>query len=178
MAKGEIKNFKEFGGMSAEEVVTVITFLVEFEDRVDMVREEFEAIFNKRIKADTIYQIRDKYKDVIRDRRAKIAAQPRVGVIAMRRSIRMRLFQRLLRMAFKKELRYSVRTGQNEYTEIHGPDKKLALATLVAMEKCMNDAKRLELEEFRIMSELNQNEDDDQEEDDDGVDFTGTSKKA
>lgn len=145
-----IKKFPEIGNLSPSEVDAVISFLVEFETRIDIVKEEFESLFDKKISADVIYRLKDKYATIIAQKTSAIQSRGPREIPIARRSMRLRLLNRLVKIAFKKEPRYSIKIDKDTYEMKEDIDKKLALNAIMAADKVMNDSKRLEMDELKL----------------------------
>lgn len=168
---GTLKKFPEPGGLTKEQVASVISSLAEFEDRVDIVREEFEALWEKKISADIVYQIRARYEAQILAKR-KLITEDLNNVPLARRSYRLTILHKLIKWGMKPRPRFSVKVGKDEFEVQDLPDVRLILNATLAAEKIMSEAKRLELEEFRLLNSLRGGMgDDDEDETSDDVDF-------
>lgn len=169
--RSNLKKLPEPGSLTKEQVASVVSYLAEFDGRVDIVKEEFEALWERPISADTVYEVRAKYSKQVEAKRTLIY-QDMTKVPLARRSMRLLLLFKLVKWALKKRPRYSIRIDRENYLLQELPDAKLAYNCIMGADKIMNDAKRLELEEFKVMSgSLGGDFDDNDEEIDGGVSF-------
>lgn len=149
---GEVRKLPEIQNLNKLEVGTIITSLVEYEGALSLVKEEVEELLNKKISLETIAQIAAKYKDTELKALAEKFREDILTIPCARRSWRLKVIGWMINRARKDTAEWkAVKTDADKilgdtYESWQQPNYDLVLRGLLAAEKIMNNAERLELE--------------------------------
>lgn len=141
----EVVQLPQVGGLKDVHVGYLIELLAEYgELQIDIVRQEFEQLFEKKITSDIVAQIARLYSDQIgklaEDFNEKLKKNP-----LARREFRLRALWKLTKIAMKKEVRNMKEVSGVIWEDIR-EDGDLAYKCVMAAEKIMADSERFEWE--------------------------------
>lgn len=149
-----IKRFPKPGNLSDPQIGYIVSMLIEHENRVDTVIQEFTLAFpDKKISAEIVYAVQALYAKQINELQKEFEVNANKIPIA-KRSWRLNALQKLAEWAAKPRLRYTMRTEIDHYEQFIGPDAAIVLKAVLAAEKIQMDAARLDMDRLRLLSSL------------------------
>lgn len=156
-SKGKNVVSADFPNLNAVELGAIIGYLVEFNCKVDLVKERFAKVYDKRVSGETIKRILHKHESIIRE-----------GVLKLRGDLqechfyhlpaRLREWERVYWEAMKERTINSAKIGEDSYVPIDKPDLNSANSALKGMAGDVHTYEKLQLE--RQKSGVDEVEDD------------------
>jgi len=139
----EVVHLPQIGGLKDVHVGYLIELLAEYgELQIDIVRQEFEQLFEKKISSEIVQQITGLYSQQIsklaEDFNEKLKKNP-----LARREFRLRAVWKICKIAMRKEMR-NMKSCEGIVWEDIREDGDLALKCVQFAEKVMADAERFE----------------------------------
>lgn len=138
----QVHKFPELANLSKMEVWAILTLLTEYENKIELIQEEFKELFKKPIAKEIIQQLAAKYAGKI-DVMAKKYEEEIVRNPLASRGMRLRLLWQVIKYSKEKRTRKTLKIGKEDYLELDGWDTQQIINAVMGAERiCDNHEKR------------------------------------
>lgn len=168
-AKDNLKEFPRIARLTPEEQGTVISLLVQYENRVQLVRDDFQYIYDKKISSKTVKLIAELFKEEIEKKIQELLRETLMNPLASR-NYRFKLLWGIFKRAWQVKKRGKMPTGKGTYEDKICDDPTTQLRVLDLAEKMEIGPVSLEIKRAQVSDLLPQGVgDEDEMEMDDGL---------
>lgn len=144
-----IREFPKLARLTAEQQGTVIGLLIQYENRIQLVRDDFQYIYDKKISTKTIKLIKELHKDEI-DKKVKELLRETMSNPLASRNYRYKLLWGIFKRAFQMRKRGKLPTGKGTYEDKICDDPVTQLRVLDLAEKMEIGPLNLEIKRAQV----------------------------
>ena len=165
-----IREFPEVAQLSKEEIGAIIGFLIGYEGRVKLAKEDFRMVFGREISIKVLNTIKRKYSDEIREGTEKLAKDGMLNPLS-RPDYQQKLLWMMFQRAARVEVRGFLRADKDEFVEDLTDDPSIMKGCIELAHKINIDWEKIRIEKHKCNLDVDAVRGGERETDvDDGID--------